>query len=83
MQQGPGAEVVVEQSRRAAELGEPQPRPQEHGLIAQEKRYRVALSDTSVFPQHSGDPVTLPVSFPIRKSRIFVRDESFVWLLAR
>lgn len=82
MQERPGPQVGVEEGGRAPDLGQAQPRQQEHGFVAQEKRNGVTLLHTGVFPEGSGDPIALSVRLLIGESFIFERNKRLMRVLA-
>lgn len=66
MQHGPGPDVVVEEGRRAADLGQAQPQPQEHGPVGEVERHRVARRDAPALQQRPGGLVAQLVRLPVR-----------------
>lgn len=61
VQQGLGSDVEVEQSSRAAQLGQTEPSPHEAGLVGQEQRDGVPFLQPGFSLQSSAHFVALPV----------------------
>lgn len=80
VQQRLGPDVVVEESRRAADLHQGQPQPQVGGLVSEEQRHRVALSDAAALQEDPGGLVAELVGVPVRERLIFEAKEGLVRL---
>lgn len=81
MQQRSGPDVVVQQSRHAAQLGQSQPDPHEQGLVAQEQRHRVPRLQLRVRRQSPGHLVALCVCLFISVGDILENEQLLVWML--
>lgn len=66
VQQRLGPDVEVEQGRRAAQLGQGEPGPDEARLVAQEQGHRVALLQPSLSLQRPRHLVAPPVHLAVR-----------------
>lgn len=75
VQQGLGPDVKVEQSSRAAQLGQAEPGPHEAGLVGQEEGDRVPRLQPGCSLQGSGDFVALPVDIAVRIFPTFEEQE--------
>lgn len=80
MQQGPGADVAVEQSSGTPQLAEAEPQQHEGGLVPQEHRHRVPGLEPRR-QQGSGGPVALSVGLPVRVRAAVEQQERFVRML--
>lgn len=83
VQQGFGPDVKVEQSSRAAQLGQAEPGPHEVGLVGQEERDRVPLLQPGCSLHSSGYLVALSVHIAIGIFSTFEEQEGLPGMLLR
>lgn len=83
VQQGPGPDVVVEERRGAAQLGQTQEQPQERGIVGEEQRHRVALADAAALQERAGGLIAQLVRLPVREALVPEEHEGLVRLLPR
>lgn len=83
VQQGFGPDVEVEQSSRAAQLGQTEPSPHEAGLVGQEEGDRVPLLQPGCSLQSSGYLVALSVHIVVRIFPTFEEQEGLPGMLPR
>lgn len=80
VQQRLGPDVGVEERRGAADLQQSQPEEQEDGLVGQEQRHHVALSNPSALQEDSGRLAAELVCVPVGVGLVDETDEGLVRL---
>lgn len=83
VQQRPGPDVVVEEGRGAAQLGQTQEQPQERGLVGEEQRHRVAFADAAALQERPGGLIAQLVRLLVREALVPVEHEGLVRLIPR
>lgn len=78
VQQRFGLDVGVEESHRAARLGQPEPHADEVGLVAHEQRDAVSLLQLGGVVEDVGQPVAAAVHVPVRVDAPVVDHEGLV-----
>lgn len=78
MQQRFGLDVGVEESHRAARLGQPEPHADEVGLVAHEHRDALSLLQLGRVVEDVGQPVAAAVDVPVRVDAAVVDHEGLV-----
>lgn len=81
VQERSGADIEVEESHHAAQLGESKPHMDEVGLIAHQQGHCVTLFQSTMVKEDLGYPVTPPVHIPVGVHLPFVDEERLVGLL--
>lgn len=80
VQQRLGSDVAIEKRGGAADLHQTQPQPQEHGLVAQEQRHRVALVNAAALQENSGSFVAEFIGVLVGERLILITKERLVRL---
>lgn len=83
MQQRLGSDVEVQQSRRAAQLGQAEPGPHEAGLVRQKQGHGVALLQPGFSLQSPGHLVALQVRLSVAERAPLEEDEGLGGLSLR
>lgn len=78
MQQGPGLDVRVEESDRAAHLRQPEPNAQEVGLVAHEQGDAVSFLQLHRVAENMGQPVAAGLNGPVRVAPSVVDDKRLI-----
>lgn len=78
VQQGLGLDISVEESHRAAHLGQPEPDAQEVGLVAHEQGHTVPFLQFDFLQENIGEPVAPLLDVPVGVDASVVDDKRLV-----